>query len=183
MNKKGFTIIELIVVIGLLSIVMGVGVTSLFSTLRGSTRTSLTNELNSTGSYAISVMERMIKTAQSIDDNAGELCDGRNLTSLTITNYNSGKTTFACPPSSDDAVKIASVSSAFGKRTVTYLTTDTYKITKCSFSCSRPSGGSKVVTINFTVSNSVPTGATLRPEEYLNQSYRSSVVVRNTAED
>jgi len=66
-SPRGFTLVELLVVMAIIVpiLIIVVGVTS--STLRGSNKTGTINNVRENGNYAISQMERVIKYAKSFD--------------------------------------------------------------------------------------------------------------------
>ena len=57
-TETGFTLVEILVVIGLLAIVVALGSNMFFTTLRGSTKSKTLTIVKQNGDYALSVMER-----------------------------------------------------------------------------------------------------------------------------
>ncbi len=174
--RGGFTLIELLVVTAIILVIIGAVSNLFFSSLRGSTRTALMNEVKQNGDYALSIMERMIKNAVMISS-AETYCDGTSKDYITISNPDSGQTTFQCPSGSE--VQIASNSAT----TTGYLTSDKVRVTDCSFSCVKSgTTAGAIVKISFTVQQAVTTpGITLKPEENVSLKYETSIIVRNTA--
>ena len=174
-KQKGFTLIELLVVTAIILVIIGAVSNSFFSSLRGSTKTTLLNEAKQNGDYALSIMERMIRNAVDVTS----VCGGVSQNTLTITNLDGGLTTFACPSAPE--VRIASSSAT----QTGYLTSNKVMVleSNCEFSCSQSSSmSSKIVKIKFTIQQLTTTpGITPRPEDQTSINFETSVVVRNTA--
>lgn len=173
MNKKyeireySFTLVELLVVAAIVLLIIGVVSNLFFSALRGATKTTIINEVKQNGDYALSVMERMIRNAASLNS---PTCPFSSSSNIVITNPDNYQTTFACP--SPPNVRIASNSS--------YLTSDKVAVSGCSFTCFKPTSSSAMVKITFSIHQPPPSaGVTLRPEEKISINYETSVVVRN----
>jgi len=174
---RGFTLIELLVVTAIILVIIGAVSNSFFSSLRGSTKTTVMNEAKQNGDYALSVMERMIRNAVDVTSS----CVGDALDSLTITNLDGGSTTFVCPSSPE--VRIASLSGLL--ETPSYLTSEKIQVLEsgCEFICSQTSSiSSKIVKIKFTIQQltTIP-GITPRPEDQTRIDFETSIVIRNTA--
>lgn len=105
-SNKGYTLIELVVVILVILAVGGIVVGILYSTIRGTTKARVNNNISQNGSYAITLMSDFIANSVGfvkVTDPFGTeftSCvsdiapiDG---VSITIKNYDGGKTTFAC---------------------------------------------------------------------------------------
>lgn len=161
-RSKGFTLIEILVVIGVLAIIVVVGSTSFFNLLKGSMKTRTINLVKQNGDYALAIMERMIRNAQKIDSACTSSMD-----EISITNPDGGSTTFSCTdnPISSNSAKLIS---------------DQITVNNCFFDCQE--GGyfnPDVVTIDFTLSTGDPT----QPEEYATINFKTTVVLRNISED
>lgn len=160
-TKKGFTLIEILVVISVLAIIMVIGSSSFFNLLKGSTKTRTANLVKQNGDYALAVMERMIRNAQDID--AANCTLGMD--EITIVNPDGKSTVFSCidNPISSNSAKLIS---------------DQVIVDDCLFDCQ--DGGyfdPDVVTIDFTLSTGDPT----QPEEYTTVNFKTTVVLRNIA--
>ncbi|MBI2029445.1 prepilin-type N-terminal cleavage/methylation domain-containing protein [Candidatus Gottesmanbacteria bacterium] len=177
--KNGFTLIELLVVTGLVLVIIAVVVQLFFSALRGAAKTAITNETRQTGDYAMSVMERMIRNAQTIE-NITTYCDGTTQhDKIDIVNQDSQTTTFQCPLYFS-TVYIAS-NSATGNSQLTSSKVAVEPHPDCNFICTKTGSGPAVVSIDFTIHQLPPAaGVTLRPEEKNSIDFQTSVVVRNT---
>lgn len=133
---KGFTLVELLVVVGVIATV-GTMVGNLFlSNLRTAAKTKALTEVKQNGDYALSVMERMIRNAKEVQ--AG--CPGVG-TSLTILNPDGETTEFICDTVNE---QIASNSGIF-------LTSDKLVLTSCSFDCQQPQEKPAVIDISFAL--------------------------------
>lgn len=152
MKKNGFTLIEMLVVIGIFGILAFIGSNMFFTILKSSAKTRVLAEVKQNGNYALSVMGRMIRNAKSIEDCPGD--------SIRIENPDRDNTTFSC-----SGGRIASNSAN--------LTSDKVAVTGCNFSCAGTIP--EVVTISFTLSQS---GTTTRPEEEAMIDFRTTVSLR-----
>ena len=162
-RRSGFTLIEIIVVVGILGIIMIMGSNLFFSILRGSTKTKILQLVKQNGDYAISVMERMIRNARSVNG-------GGN--SITITNPDGRTTAFSCSDLDGNGTNEISSNSA-------RLISNEVKVENCSvFSITPGEVGVRpaVVTINFTLSQAA---VTTRPEEQASVSFQTTVGLRN----
>jgi len=169
--KSGFTLIEILVVIGILAIIVVVGSTSFFNLLKGSTKTKTVNLVRQNGDYALEVMSRMIRNARGI---VGIERGVKNpFSEITITNPDGKTTTFACRKSEED---IASNSAS--------LISGQVRVDDCSqiFYVERDTTGLQPdkVTINFTLESGV---GSARPEEQASINFETTVILRNLAED
>ena len=125
--KKGFTLIEMLVSAGIMAL-LSVVITQIFvATTRNSTKTEVLTDLRQNGTFALGIMERMIRSAKNISST----CDGSADTAITITNQDNLETTFSCTMDVDLSIpRIASVSSEFGTE---YLTSKNYVLgTDCT---------------------------------------------------
>jgi len=109
--QKGFTLLELLVSAGVLSFVSVIIAQVIFTTVRLAARTELMKEMKQTGSMTMDTMKRMIQNARSVTS----VCDGTPQSTLTITNFDGGETTFSCIQDATytdyDIYRIASYSS------------------------------------------------------------------------
>lgn len=164
-RKKGFTLIEILIVVGVLGTVAVIASQFFFSILRGSTKARLLTEAKQSGSYALGVMERMIHNSGEIVINTnGNRCDPA-MTKLKIANPDQGETEFAC-----ETDKISSNSAS--------LTSNLVKPINCSFDCTGGDPGIRpdTVEIDFTLIQAVDTG---RPEEQVSIDFETTVTMRN----
>lgn len=163
--KKGWTLIEILVVIGILGVIAIIATNLFFSILRGSTKTRVLTEVKQNGNYAINVMERMIRNAEkdSLRYDAGE---GKW---IEIKNPDGGTTLFTCPDSNN---MIASNGAS--------LTSNKVRVEDCTSTFTVAPGVEDVrppaVTIDFTL---MQAGTTTRPEEQASVNFKTTVILRN----
>jgi prepilin-type N-terminal cleavage/methylation domain-containing protein len=170
--QKGFTLIEILVVVGLLGIIMVTVTNIFFSGLKAKRKTDSINVIKQSGSYAMGVMSKMIK-------NATEATCSADQKSITITNYDETTTTFwyegshGCS-SQVESKRIALDSSVDADDTC--LTADNLYLSDYSFSCNDDSiGNPPTVTINFTLSN----GTLSDIIGYASEHFTTTVSLRN----
>jgi len=171
-NFPGFTLIEILIVVGVLGVIVGAGSTMFFSVLRGSTKTKVLQMVKQNGDYAISVMERMIRNARSISGGGS---------SITIVNPDGGTTTFNCCGSNPNFL-IASESGTL-RCEEARITSSEVKVNNCSnvFEVTPGILGLRpaVVKINFDLSRAEQAGVTFRPEEQAVVNFQTTVSLRN----
>jgi len=165
MKKNGFTLIEVMIVVGILGIIAVVGSGAFFSILRSSTKTKTLQIVKQNGDYAISVMERMIRNARVVTDPP----ISSTVSSITIKNPDGGETTFSCE---GDPPTIASNGAS--------LLSNEVKVSDCDniFEVTVGQAGVKpaVVKINFNLTQAK---ATNRPEEQAEVNFQTTVTLRN----
>ena len=106
-KQAGYTLIELLAVIGILATVGVVGSGIFFTVLRSSTKVRLETRLKQKGEFAIGVMEKMIRGAWRIEDldtgeEVGDICNGLTRSSIPIVSPDGLKTIFACYSDTDE---------------------------------------------------------------------------------
>lgn len=106
--QKGYTIIELVIVILVILVVGGIIVGIIYSSIRGTTKARVNNNISQNGNYAITVMSNFIANAKNLVDVTGsdgisyESCvppvfgEAIQAQSITITNFDNELTTFTC---------------------------------------------------------------------------------------
>jgi prepilin-type N-terminal cleavage/methylation domain-containing protein len=117
--KKGFTILELLVVVVVIALLSVVISQSFFLSVRSNIKTETLKDVKQNGDYSLDVMKRMIQSARSFTSTpcVEQGLTPTNINSITITNPNLDNTTFTCAVV-DGIARIASVSA---DRTI-YLT-------------------------------------------------------------
>jgi len=165
MKKNGFTLLEMMMVIGILGIITVIGSGAFFSILRSSTKAKTLQMVKQNGDYAISVMERMIRNARVLVSPTSN----STVSSITIKNPDGETTTFSCQ---EDQLTIASNGAS--------LLSSEVKVSNCSniFDVTVGQAGIKpaVVEINFTLTQA---GTTSRPEEQAEVNFQTTVSLRN----
>jgi len=155
---KGFTLVELLVVVGIMALFSLTLVSVFLATIRGGNKSQLLQSLHQEGDYALKTMSRMIRGAEVVDCSAD----------FTITNDDGGTTVFS-QVTDDDTEKIASNSSKF-------LTGTVSNVSDLSFTCYESFLGNQVVTIGFTLTAG---GAASQVQEKFTQDFSTSVATRN----
>lgn len=148
-GRRGFTLLEIVVSVGVLAIV-GVFLTQVFITaLKTNSRGEVTREVKQNGDYAVNIMTRMIQNARDIASTCTEA--GSADSSVTITNPDLGSTTFECK-SDSGVLRISSTSAA-----PAYLTSSTITLvgadctSAITFTCTQFPDGRKSVNFSFSL--------------------------------
>ena len=165
--KKGFTLIEIMVIMGIMGVI-GVAVASIFLTTSKSTmKTKVINDLKQQGDSAMSIMEKIIRSAGSIE-NMATVCNGAARQDLTIYDLGNNSARFYCDDSAD---RIASQAA-----TTNYLIADDEVEIDCSnFITCNLTGGNPEVTIRFSLTK----GDSANPDNQATVEFKSTVVPRN----
>ena len=162
-SRQGFTLVEILVVIGILGILAVIGSQMFFSLLKSSAKTRVLAEVKQNGNYALSVMGRITRNAKSI-----ETC-ALGMEKIRITNPNQEWIEFDL-----SGTRIASVSAL---RT-DYLTSNKVTIDTgepFQFDCVQSGNSPPVVTISFTL---IQSAAGVRPEEEASIDFKTTVSLR-----
>jgi len=150
---KGFTLIEMLVVIAVFSVLAILATQSLFLTLRSSARSESVRKARENLDYAVSSMERNVRNASALDVAAG-CTSGDRVDFTDVWGYSAS---YYCKDVDGDSLDdtIASFS-AFTSQEV-YLTNDTdLNIESCSITCTDPGSGAPVsVNVNITATAGV----------------------------
>ena len=162
---KGFTLVELLTVIGVLSVIGTIAVSVITVTLRTTKKTDLIETARQNSDTALTQMVKNIRYA-------GDLiyplsCVPRTTTSyITISALDTNvQTTYKC---------VANTIQANG---TTLFDTNTLKVSTCSFVCEQPAlYDHPTITILYTLS---PSGAGGLAETSFNLPFQSSVTMRN----
>ena len=151
-KEKGFTFIELLVVLSVIGTVLGIGITILSSTLRSSTKATLSNTVKQAGDFAT---ERMVRSIR----NAIDVCLSGNQIDI----Y--GSKVVTCPPSFQPIERLRCEVGVGNNNGGLYRTdiagggaetrlTSNVKVNACNFSWSCSGGTCSVpkrVTLDFTL--------------------------------
>ncbi|MBI4035265.1 MAG: prepilin-type N-terminal cleavage/methylation domain-containing protein [Candidatus Chisholmbacteria bacterium] len=162
---KGYSLLELVVVVAATGVLAVVATNLFFSVTRGGTKVQLAAEVNQNGQIVLGVMERLIRNAYSV-----LTCSGAAETSLTVVDRTGQNVTFACENVGTDESFIASN----GAR----LTSEKVAVSACSFKCVLDQGGYRppLVEIDFWLrqaNTQAVTGETAEAE------FKTSVGLRN----
>lgn len=159
-RQRGFTLVELLVVVTVFAFLGLLLTNSLFSILKSNTKSELIKEIRQNGSFALDVMTKKLtggsntrcysSPSRVVFDDVG----GREITFLCGSDY------------------IASQSAGI---TTQLVGQGKFSVTSCAFSCQNV-GAYRKVTINFTLSQP---GTSTRQEELARQSFSKVILVRN----
>jgi prepilin-type N-terminal cleavage/methylation domain-containing protein len=140
-SQKGYTLVELLTVIGILSVIGVIVLSVLFITLRGTEKSNALEIVRQNGDAALSQMVKDIRYAKTLET-PGSCSPATTTSSVTIISLNdSGRTTYSCT-----GTTIASNSASL-------LDTNAVSTTSCSFVCrqDRPSDP-PTITIQYSLS-------------------------------
>lgn len=151
--RKGYTLVELLAVTGIIVAIASLIAGILYSSLRGSNKSKVTNDVSQNGNYALSVISGTILNAGSVTKIGGAAISDCTLTptgnSIELQQQNGALISFLCTNDS-----IASTSG----QTTTYLIDNKsvmVEATGCSFTCKQGNSdtyASPIIDIVFTVS-------------------------------
>lgn len=153
-KKRGFSLIEILIVLVLFVTVALVINQSLFNTLRGSTKSNLTTRVKQEGNFAISVMERRLRLATQISCSYGRIIDYKDTDGV--------KSDFICQ------------NSTLTNGGVLLLPSD-IKVSACSFTCLK-FGGKDTVSVKITFSQAKVSS---RSEEQVSVPLETTIRLRN----
>lgn len=171
--KKGFTLIEIIISLGIVA-VLGLTISQIFiSTVRTNTKTEILKEVKQNGEFAMETMVRMMQSAERITS----ACTGATTNSITILNPDGFSTTFGCV-ATGNLLRVASTSAS-----TLYLTSASVTLggSNCgsstlAFTCTSALGLPSTVIISMDVAQA---GATPDQFEQASASFQTSVNTRN----
>ncbi len=175
----GFTLMEILISVGVLAVVSTLIAQVLFTTTRVNKKVTTLSDVKSSGEFALGVVERLIRSAIAMET----VCDTGAETTPSARLLGAGATTTTITCMSDGtAARIASVSatgaiSYLTDNSVTLNVTGTADCADSSllFSCPASSGPS-AVTINFSLGQIGEGGGKF---ETARSSFQSSVSLRN----
>ena len=160
-NIKGYTLIELVVVAGILGIIGVVSVSLFLSTLLGGGKSTALNDVRSNGDYAITQMERMIRSARYMVGTCT-----LDMNSIEIKNPDGGNTIF-----------ISTVEGYIASNSSALTSDDVLLVGLIDFDCVQSSSKApEVVSINFTLQKG-DSGSPNR--DYAQADFSTSVQVRS----
>jgi len=173
-RNKGFTLIEILVVVGLLAMAAVIGANLFFTTFRSSTKTKILTVVKQNGDYALSVMERLIRDAEEVITNSdGDVCES-GMNKIKVKRLDGSKIEFECLDEGTLTGYIASTSAVRAR-----LISDEVKLDSCSFDCSQEEinpFNPQSVMIKFTLSQA---GGAARVEEQASIDFQTTVTTRN----
>lgn len=141
--KKGFTLIEMLVVISMVAIIGSLVVTILVMTLRGSNKAELISTLKQNGNAAMAQMVRQIRYAKSLDTPSSCITPVTTQSLTTTSLTDDQQTTFTC---------VTGANSTIASNGASLLDTTSGSVSTCSFVCSQQNiFDPPSITIQFTL--------------------------------
>ena len=142
-NKKGFSLIEILVVLTIFAIVAVLSFKAIFLTLRGARKSDATVKVRDTLDYTVGTIERHLRNADSI------VSCGSSTSKISYLDSLGNPGSFSCLGSGTD-MYVASGSARLTNSSVTVT---------CSFVCETSTTGPSSITINLTGTDINTTGA------------------------
>lgn len=159
MKNKGFTLMELMLTVGILGMITVTVTAMFFRAFRGSSKTDTVVTLDQNAQLSLSLMERFVRNGKGVTVNGGE-CPASG-DSLEIANWDGGETIFNLSNG-----QIASNGAVVNEEIVV--------VSNLNFSCVRIEGIPDQITITFDAQRSDAGGGA-----ETTASYKSVVSLRN----
>ncbi len=162
-QNQGFTFIELLVVVGIMIILSTTTINLLFSTLRGSTKDKVVEDVKLSGDRALAQIENSLRFASEIVDNgSGQVCQA-GMTAI-------GYVSYGLPGNySLSGTRIASNSN--------FLTSDSVQVRALDFSCKADAVGEPAY-VDVTVTIGRGNAGTDKAEEVYEETFKTGVSLR-----
>jgi prepilin-type N-terminal cleavage/methylation domain-containing protein len=183
--RSGFTLIELIIVVGILSLMSLVIAQVFFTTMKTNTKTELMKDVKQNGEYAMDGLSRMIQNAAGIEGTCVDIAETQTPTDeITVIDHFGTSILLKCVDIGTPSVaRIASVSGGISE----YLTSDSVSLISDSgdltctssplqFSCTSVGGIPSSVGISFRLRQK---NTAQSVEESADSEFRSTVTIRN----
>lgn len=145
-KKPGFSLIELIVVIGLLSLLMLAISGTMLMSIVSSNRIRTTTKIKQAGNYALGQIQGMIRSAKSIETCYG----GDETSSITLVNPDGNITTITSEIDEEGQTRIASNSA-------TYLTPANMELSLFTLSCEPTTSDPSLIKVSFGLKDKLTT--------------------------
>ena len=159
MSNKGYTLIELVTVTGIMALFALTLIGIFLATIRGGTKAQVVQAVHQNGDFALKSMARLIRASEEISG-----CGS----SISVEQEDGSTAVFSIVE--DGGVdRIASNSSQF-------LTSSSHEVSSLVFTCYDADVGNQVVTIRFTLTAGGETGS--QAQEKLSQDFATSVSTR-----
>lgn len=183
-SLKGFTLVELMVVITILATIGAVVLNTVLITLRTSIKTNTINEVRQVGTYTISQLSKTIRNAKSFQ---GVSTDG--------TNFRTNCVSSSISPVAYEAVKITTfdgndvVFSCAGNTIASdgasLINTASVQVASCTFYCAqRTILDTPTIGIDISLTQFTPTGTHVLNENTASASaipFQTTVLIRNVS--
>lgn len=179
MNNRGFTLLEMVVSLGIIAVVSVLLSQVFITSLRSSTKTEIRKDVKQNGDHALESMVRMIQNAQEVSS----ACSSTGTASSTavVIGHDGGETTLGCS-FDGTSTRIASTSASG----TSYLTTNDVSLggSSCTgssliFTCAGGAGIPTSITIAFDLAQS---GVPAQAFEQSSESFQTTTTMRNVVE-
>lgn len=182
-NNKGYTIVELLAVATIIVVIMGLIAGILGSTLRGGSKTRITNDVSQSGNYALSIISNAIINSESVTNVGGIAysdCTTNNQsatnptgTSITLKQSDNNLVTFSCVDNT--------IASQSADQTVSLIDSGTLQVdsSSCSFTCRQENDdafANPIIDVSFTLKQKTTQGAV---DTSASSVFSTSVSMRN----
>ena len=177
--EKGYTLVELIVVTGIIVVIAGLIAGILYSSLRGGNKSKVTNDVSQNGNYALSVISGTILDARAVTKIGGlaisDCTQTPKGTSIELQQQDGSLISFLCDNQTN------SIASTSGQTTTYLIDNNSVKVNSqtCSFTCKQTNNdpyASPIIDIIFTVSQQKTASAF---ENAGTATFNTSVTMRN----
>lgn len=170
-NQSGYTMVELIVVVGIVIVILVAAVNLFYTTLIGGSKTSSAEAVKQAGQYALGQITYLVYNSRKLVPNNEALTCAPGMVSLGVQNQDLANTIFAAQTVSGNT-RIASNSGI-------YLTPSNMTVSAGpTFSCSQASGGSPpTIEISFTLQKGVV--GVDKPRDIVSIPFNTQVTLRN----
>lgn len=182
-SSKGYTLIELLAVIIVLSAVGLVVGAIIISAFRGTTKTNVISELRQEGNNRLSELSKMVEFAQSFD---GVSTDGTSYITdcieedpdvptqykyLKVTDFTNAQLTLSCSVDPETSNPIIASNGA------SLITSDSIAVTDCYFTCSQDYlAEPPIIGMHFDLTKIAGTGIS---DQSYSASFETNIVMRN----
>lgn len=150
---RGMSLIELIVVLGVFTLLLTVAAQSFFASLRGSNKSQVTTKVKQNADYVLSVMERSLHFA------TGASCAGNE---VSFTDSDGKSSSFSC---ANNTVTLDGGS---------LVSTDDVQVSPCSITCSQDK-----TTVFLDMTFKAGSDTTTRAEEKSSLNLNTRILLRN----
>jgi prepilin-type N-terminal cleavage/methylation domain-containing protein len=143
-TNKGYTLIELVIVIVIFSVIGIITSQTIVATIRATNKSAAVSKVRQNVDYAVGAMERQLRGASSIVST----CNATPQSEITFVDQNSNQITFSCigVNSNNQPASIASDSAN--------LTSAAITLSACTFTCTPQTAGTPpTITINITAND------------------------------
>lgn len=188
-KMKGFTLIELMVVLSVFMVVGVLILSTIFIVLRETIKTNTINNVRQNGSFALSQISKTIRNAKKFE---GVSSDGSTFTSnCLITSVLAGTPTptpavykaVKITTFNDESITFSCGSNTIASNSVSLINTRLIKMSLCNFTCFQNNViDPPTIGINLFLEKINPTGSAILPEQTASLSpipFQTSVTIRN----